>query len=1035
MRNHTTVSTWSSPSPRLQSQVCLEYLERIHIAYVDLTYHTVQYSDPHDVYKLLAPGLVPRLPLRHLHWPSHAGPLRSIETLHVDIVPSTADGATAASPVATTGAPKPFELTPRDDGFQTAAVSGRGNSTDITDAFSLAIARPAERKRRHQIPGLRRTPYLKVLFVRCDDSDSYKAQVRSEVREWIKQNTVTVQSTKKLNTAENHDAFEWMIVHVVIPNTTAATQPRTSKTTDGSTPDGGAKSTSRWGKNSSTLLEKFRADFNGSSKSAVDRIAQIRIGINDVPYDVLPRVVPAVPSGYVETDRDIEEAWQDLVDKMKALILSSFDMRVMQYEEDIKDRDSQRSLPGWNFCTFFILKEGLARGFESVGLVEDALVGYDELSVGLDTVITEQVVAGSADTHGGTLLNFTAELKELTERALATVPQTNVDLQDETINLQSNNQGGPDSFEDILISPTRKPYRELILANNVSVFDFRCYIFSRQVALLLRMGNAWSTREELLAKLKEQQESVMQGVGVGVAPRAPPPPRAADETENLAMLAEICRRTLEFIPAVSQVMRKDILAAFSVNQGPKEENDDAKDGSKVDAVLSDIIDNVVASHAFTIAQQILAQTSTKALPIPPSTLTIPDGHEQKTSIPEPKTMMHPARSSSLHVRQGSRPPPSPNFFPGPGREAHSSDAEALHTQFLKAGLEELAARRAELYTLSRNILEERGKRRGWSNGWSSLPTVGESGIEDMEEVDLDDNHDESSDIPPTPRSPQQIVAGFDNQLLRTALDSKDDFYRLYETLTDKALRHYTVASHIHSVQANLADLGVLKYHLHDYKSAAPYFHQTTPFFGESGWSLLELSLLLTYSECLDELQRREEYAKVVLKLLSKAAAAERDRLQHQVSFRVSAKSKESSEHTEFPERTILKGYLGKMLAASKQLSMELRVPVTSLLDDLLIVGSAEYKEKEDSFSIVLQVRSLLTDPLPIDIARVRMSALGTSQPREIWLESKDSLELEPGRGTIRLYSSVSSTSHPRVSPLSYISRPLYRESMRSTRCG
>ncbi|KAG8411308.1 hypothetical protein J3459_016347 [Metarhizium acridum] len=45
---------------------------------------TVEYFDPHHVYKLLAPGLVPRLPLRNLHWQSHAGPLRSIDTLHVD---------------------------------------------------------------------------------------------------------------------------------------------------------------------------------------------------------------------------------------------------------------------------------------------------------------------------------------------------------------------------------------------------------------------------------------------------------------------------------------------------------------------------------------------------------------------------------------------------------------------------------------------------------------------------------------------------------------------------------------------------------------------------------------------------------------------------------------------------------------------------------------------------------------------------------------------------------------------------------------
>jgi hypothetical protein len=47
----------------------------------------------------------------------------------------------------------------------------------------------------------------------------------------------------------------------------------------------------------------------------------VRIGIHDVPYDMLPRVVPAVPSGYTDTDEDVQGAWVDLIDKLKSLIL------------------------------------------------------------------------------------------------------------------------------------------------------------------------------------------------------------------------------------------------------------------------------------------------------------------------------------------------------------------------------------------------------------------------------------------------------------------------------------------------------------------------------------------------------------------------------------------------------------------------------------------------------------------------------------------------------------------------------------------
>src|SRR3569833_61715 len=225
-------------------------------------------------------------------------------------------------------------------------------------------------------------------------------------------------------------------------------------------------------------MEKLRSDFNGSSKTTFDSIAQIRIVIYDVPYDMLPSVVPALPSGYVETEKDAEYAWQDLIDKLKASILSSFDLRVLQYEEDIREKDSQRSLPGWNFCTFFVLKEGLARGFESVGLVEDALVGYDELSVGLDTVIKEQVAADPAEARGGSLLNYTEDLRTAARRAvsLAATGSADADEDEETVDLQSTDRP-LERIEDIPISFTKKPYRDMILANNVSIFDFRCYIF------------------------------------------------------------------------------------------------------------------------------------------------------------------------------------------------------------------------------------------------------------------------------------------------------------------------------------------------------------------------------------------------------------------------------------------------------------------------------------------------------------------------------------------------------------------------------
>ncbi|KAJ4414965.1 hypothetical protein N0V82_007614 [Gnomoniopsis sp. IMI 355080] len=973
---------------------------------------TVEYFDPHDVYKLLEPGLIPRLPLRNLNWQSHAGPLRSIETLHVELV----DALAAAKAPRRQPSVSPLPSAAVDDGFTTQSLGGGLRAKFEDDAFPTKPYSPgygssaAAATRRHQIPGLRRTPYLKVLFVRCDDNDSYKSSVRAEVREWVKENITQSPSTSSgkkdsRNAAENHDAFEWLIVHVVVPNTVAATQPRTSAGKDGSSEAASTKSTtSRWGKGSSTILEKLRADFNSSSKTNADHISQIRIGINDVPYDLLPRVVPAVPTGYTETEEDAKVAWAELIDKIKRLILSSFDLRVTQYEEDIKERDAMRNLPGWNFCTFFILKEGLARGFESVGLVEDSLVGYDELSFGLDAIIQEQAAAGSSEVPGGSLLAYTDDLKRIAQKAMAAASTGSMEFEDEeSVDLQSRDANPAASFDDIPISVYKKPYRELILANNVSIFDFRCYIFARQISLLLRQGNAMSTREELVTKLKEQQESVLKGV----APRALPP-KQTDESENLSMLAEICKRTLEFIPAVSQVMRRDVISALTDQKKQEASDEKPVASSGYDSLVTEVAENIVASFAFSIAQQILAQTSTESLPIPPATSgpTPGDSSEPKASVPEPKTASHPARSSSLRVSTaGSRLSslPSPNVFSNPGnRRASVPDVQdAVDKQSRKTGMEELASRRAELYALSRNILEEAGRKRGWSNGWPSAPVIGETGIQQMEEVSLDDDAPNTAETTNADsqlkdsKSAQFTLAGLDSSLLRTALDNKDDFYRLYEMLTDKALRHYALANHTHSVLANMSDLAVMKYYLEDYAGAASYFLRTTPFYGESGWSLLELSMLVMYSKCLREMKRNDEYVRVVLKLLSKAATAERERIQSKGTFKLGY-----DDPKDHPDLDLFKGFLADFLDAAESFGKELKHSLQNFFTNIELEGTPVYDNGQDSFGLTLKLRSVLADPLPVDKAMLRLVTAGGA--RELWLENTESLSLKSGRNKLHL---------------------------------
>lgn len=50
--------------------------------------------------------------------------------------------------------------------------------------------------------------------------------------------------------------------------------------------------------------------------------------------------------------------------------------------------------------------------------------------------------------------------------------------------------GGTEPGDDALsiLSSTSKPFRNLIIQNNISIFDFRIYLFTRQASLVSQMG-------------------------------------------------------------------------------------------------------------------------------------------------------------------------------------------------------------------------------------------------------------------------------------------------------------------------------------------------------------------------------------------------------------------------------------------------------------------------------------------------------------------------------------------------------------------
>ena len=426
------------------------------------------------------------------------------------------------------------------------AVPGNLNTgnTGVETGQKSPVALPSPR--RHQIPGLHQTPYLRIRLFRSDDKERYRNTGRKQLRDWVKERTSSSHSHSGASQQENHDAFEWLILHVVVPDTAAASEPRftSASNKESNTASEKAGTSSKWpGKSSSTIYEKLKSDFNESGKYAADRVAQVRLSKSTAPPPTVP--FPASQS-YEMSPQEQEQAWDDVVVKMKALILMSFDLRVTQYEEDIREREAQRALPGWNFCTFFLLKEGLAKGFESVGLVDDALVVYDELSVGLDTVVRDQA-SEAAGNQAGAFLQYTEDLRSLTK---STAKEH-----------EKSHQASFKLFEQPL-STTRKDYRELILSNNISIFDFKCYIFSRQMALLLRLSNIRRHSSKPGMDKRSYSEPPMSQRFPGQGSSASSAYQI-DETEDIPSLVELCMRAISFIPAAARIMREDICQGYA----------------------------------------------------------------------------------------------------------------------------------------------------------------------------------------------------------------------------------------------------------------------------------------------------------------------------------------------------------------------------------------------------------------------------------------------------------------------------------------
>jgi hypothetical protein len=204
-----------------------------------------------------------------------------------------------------------------------------------------------------------------------------------------------------------------------------------------------------------------------------------------------------------------------------------------------------------------------------------------------------------------------------------------------------------------------------------------------------------------------------------------------------------------------------------------------------------VIDNIVASWAFGVAEQILDETNVSSLPKP--SLDSPNSIANSEQLNNDKSF-HPARSSSLSHRPNKGITPSKledttlAVFAKLGQRG-PADYPSEPTPAAKiSDIESLAGYRAELYLLQRQIMERSAEANGWSIGLSKLRTIDSDQSTGMKDIDLHDDDGSadgsaSSSVTNKDEAQTRSINGICQETLMSATTSLDEFKSNFEVRT------------------------------------------------------------------------------------------------------------------------------------------------------------------------------------------------------------------------------------------------------------
>lgn len=156
------------------------------------------------------------------------------------------------------------------------------------------------------------------------------------------------------------------------------------------------------------------------------------------------------------------ESFRSMCVRMKHLMLSGYNKNIIKFEEIIRARREERNQPQWNFIKYFVLQEQLAFVLEMLSLYSDALVQYDELDAMFNLFIHNSIYGEKP-----TWMNV---FEQQPLNSLRGITMCKKDM---------------------------AVVRQKIIEDNVTIIEFRNYIFQRQCMLLNAMENQWEIAQRL----------------------------------------------------------------------------------------------------------------------------------------------------------------------------------------------------------------------------------------------------------------------------------------------------------------------------------------------------------------------------------------------------------------------------------------------------------------------------------------------------------------------------------------------------------